>query len=403
MNDLEEFSVMLKDSAIEDDLKEILPSFRGGKKRLEIDAIKKIFDDENLDTDEPQNDFDVWLALKNRKKRSDVLYVLKDCLKEFNITCDDAKLNKLKKDQFIELFFNVFDIYPKADAEVNATVNQEASTPEDSANSEEFDTFKEKIFPNGIDKKQEIEYAAIADMLPEKFSSVADLKQFMLTTKAGNKVKELFKFCCQTKNIAFNAGKLGGLERKIYVPIFFDVFDIKFPQSTKLETAPVTEGNATPPNSNLHNVDISLTFERVQEIYNAGEKISVADLEGYDICDNVTVYRDLPITLSDGFWIKIPDDVNISRLCTAIINAQSNEIVAIGSVENYFVNANEIRPHLIFDADKIKFEHFESQREFEVMLIPGEAESFLVEPTGDYRGKLYIFECDLNLDTLQET
>ena len=404
MSDLnEEFLEMLKDSSIEDDRKEVLPSFRNGKKRLEIDTIKKIFDDENLDTDAPKTDFDVWFALTNLKKRNDVQYVLKDCLKEFEITCDDAKLKKLKKDQLVELLFNVFDIFPKANAEVGAAINQAASEPDDSADREEIDKFKEKIFPNVVDEKQEIEYAAIADVLPEKFSSAADLKQFMLTTKTGNKVREFFKHCCQMKNIAFNAGKLGGLERKIYVPIFFDVFDIKFPQSAKTEQTHSSEENETQANSDFHNANISLTFERVQEIYNAGEKISVSDLDGYDICDNVTVYRDLPITLSDGFWIKIPDDVNISYLCTAIINSQNNEVVAFGSVEKYFVNADEIRPHLIFDADKIKFEHFERQREFEVMLIPGEAESFLAEPTGDYRGKIYIFECDLNLDVLEET
>ena len=398
----EEFLEMLKDTSIEDERKQILPSFRGGKKRLEINVIQKIFDDENLDVDKPKTDFDVWFALKNLKKRPDVLYVLKDCLKEFDdITCDDARLNKLKKDQFIELLFNVFDIYPKANAEISDTINTAASEPEnDSEDREEIDKLKEKIFPDGVDEKQEIEYSAIADLLPEKFSSVADLKKFMLTTKEGNKVKELFKNCCRMKNIDFNAGKLGGGERKIYVPIFFEVFDIKFPQPAKVEENSAQVA-ATP--SESRHVDISLTFERVQEIYNAGEKISVADLDGYDICDNVTVYRDLPITLSDGFWIKIPDNVNISYLCAALVNSQTNEVVAFGSVENYFVSGGEIRPHLSFDADKIKFEQFERQREFEVMLIPSEAENFLVEPTADYRGKLYIFECDLNLDTLKET
>ena len=38
----EEFLAMLKDSSIEDERKEILPSFRSGKKRLEIEVINKI-------------------------------------------------------------------------------------------------------------------------------------------------------------------------------------------------------------------------------------------------------------------------------------------------------------------------------------------------------------------------
>ncbi len=406
----EEFLTMLKDSSIEDERKEILPSFRGGKKRLEIEVINKILNDEGIDAEEPKTDFDFWCVLKNLKKRNDVLYILKDCLKEAEISCNDAILKTLKKDQFIELLFNVFDIYPKAYDESSATATTSATETESgseiSEDTEKIRKATEKLFPNGINGKQEIEYAEIADMLPEKVSSVDDLKKLMLTTKAGNKIKEMFKACCRMKEVDMEFGKLGGLERKIYVPIFFDVFEIKFPQSTKIDSIPVDENTASASSkssSELQNISLALTFEQVQEIYKGGEKISVADLEGYDISDNVIVYRDMPVTLSDGFWIKVPDNVSISHLCAALINSQTEEVVAVGSVEKYFTNSGETRPHLIFAADKIKFEQFERQREFNVMLIPVEQEDFLINPSGDYRGKLYIFECDLNLDTLKKT
>ena len=406
----EEFLAMLKDSSIEDERKEILPSFRSGKKRLEIEVINKILNDENIDAEEPQTDFDFWCVLKNLKKRSDVQYILKDCLKEAEISCDDAILKQLKKDQFIELLFNVFDIYPKANDESSTTATTTVAGTENgkesSKNQEEIRKAKEKLFPNGIDGKQEIEYAEIADMLPEKVSSVDDLKKLMLKTTAGNKVKEMFKACCRMKNVDMEFGKLGGLERKIYVPIFFDVFEIKFPQNAKIDSPPadeITASTSAKSSSESQNTHLALTFEQVQKIYNGGEKISVVNLEGYDISDNVTVYRDMPVTLSDGFWIKIPDNVSISHLCAALINSQAEEVVAVGSIENYFMNSGEIRPHLIFDADKIKFEQFERQREFNVMLIPVEQEEFLINPSGDYRGKVYIFECDLNLGTLKST
>ena len=404
----EEFLAMLKDSSIENERKEILPSFRIGKKRLEIDVINKILNDEGIDAEEPKTDFDFWRVLKNLKKRNDVLYILKDCLKEGEISCNDAILKTFKKDQFIELLFNVFDIYPKANDESSATtaVAGTESGAENSEDTEEIRKAKEKIFPNGIDGKREIEYAEIADMLPEKVSSVDELKKLMFTTKAGNKVKEMFKACCRMKEVDMEFGKLGGLERKIYVPIFFDVFEIKFPQTAQINSTPVEENTASTspqPSSELQNVNLSLTFEQVQEIYKSGEKISVVDFDGYDISDNVTIYRNMPVTLSDGFWIKTPDNVSISYLCAALINSQTEEVVAVGSIEKYFMNNGEIRPHLIFDADKIKFEQFERQREFNVMLMPAAQEDFLINPSGDYIGKLYIFECDLNLDTLKDT
>lgn len=404
----EEFLTMLKDSSIEDERKEILPSFRDGKKRLEIEVINKILNDEGIDAEEPKTDFDFWCVLNNLKKRSDVLYILKDCLKEAEISCNDTILNTLKKDQFIELLFNVFDIYPKAHDENSApattATTRTKSGSENAEDAEKIRKAKEKLFPNGIDGKQEIEYAEIADMLPEKVSSVDDLEKLMLTTKAGNKVKEMFKACCRMKEVDMEFGKLGGLERKIYVPIFFDVFEIKFPQT--MDSTPVDENTASAPaksSSELQNISLALTFEQVQEIYKSGEKISVVNFEGYDISDNVTVYRNMPVTLSDGFWIKVPDNVNISHICAALINSQTEEVVAVGSIEKYFINSGETRPHLIFDADKIKFEQFERQREFNVMLIPAEQENFLINPSGDYRGKIYIFECDLNLGTLKKT
>lgn len=404
----EEFLAMLKDSSIEDERKEILPSFRSGKKRLEIEVINKILNDEGIDAEEPKTDFDFWCVLKNLKKRNDVLYILKDCLKEAEISCNDAILKTLKKDQFIELLFNVFDIYPKAHDERTAmtSVAGTESGSEISEDAEKIRKAKEKMFPNGIDGKQEIEYAEIADMLPEKVSSVDDLEKLMLTTEAGNKVKEMFKACCRMKEVDMDFGKLGGLERKIYVPIFFDVFEIKFPQIAKINSIAVDENTASTSaksSSELQNISLALTFEQVQEIYKGGEKISVGEREGYDISDNVTVYRDMPVTLSDGFWIKIPDNVSISHLCAALINSQTEEVVAVGSIEEFFTNSGETRPHLIFDADKIKFEQFERQREFNVMLIPVEQEDFLINPGDDYHGELYIFECDLNLGTLKNT
>lgn len=409
----EQFFEMLAED-IDDELKSVVPSFDNKAYQLDAEKLKEIFDSEGTDYDTLENDFEAWTALENLKSRSEVHNIFEDCLKNFNIVYDFSKLNKLKKEQLIPILFKIFDIYPKAfsDTQKNIIDDKAAEIPEveeqkhSSSNEEEkiLNRLKNKLFPKGIDDKKKIDYNEIKNFLPEKISDVSSLQNFMMTAEKGEDVKDIFKKCCDLKNVVLNFQKLKLMDsRKDYVTLFFHTFDIIFPS---IEENVEEKNIFVEPEEKNNPIKISaLTFEQVQAIYNAGKKESADHIKGFDLCNTIKIYKNLPVTLSDHFWVKIPDNFSIFYGVAALINSQTEEVTAIGSLEKNFRNEFELIPHLIFDENKIKYEHFERQREYKVMLIPAEETKFFTDGknVADYSGKIYLMECDIGYGELQET
>lgn len=408
----EKFLQILKDEDIKDEIRPVLPSYSGKPSRLDVDEIKNVFKEEGIDFDKMDNDFEVWLAMDNLKKSSDIRYVIKSCFKKSNLSCDDVKFKNLKKERLLCLFFRVFDVLPKFTDEAGNKV-ENSSDSDSSANSaynddEVIRKFKDKLFVNITDERYEIDYNKIAEMLPKTVFDSSELRQLMMTTNEGSKIKTLFENCCSITNVEYKAGRLGGMEREIYVPLFFSVFDVvNFPQSTSAEKpqTPPPEVDKKQTVSDDTEIEFKpLTFEQVQAIYNAGKKESAENL-GFDICDNVTIYQDMPVTLQDHFWVNAPANTPVFYKCVALINAQTNEITAIGAIEDSFIREGEVKPHLTFESNNIHYEDFKRQREYNVMFIPSEEQNFFkadIDPSS-YRGKLYIIECNINYDKLQVT
>ena len=240
----EKFSQILSED-ISDEIKKVLPSYSGTPYRLETEEIKKVFENEGSDYETLENDFEVWNEMEKISKRSDVLYIVKDCLKNSNIECNDAQFNSLKKETLITMFFNVFDVFPKFNSEIQNTASDSSDEKPQDDDKKIFEQNKDKIFSDEIEEKIKIDYAEIENFLPEKvtISNSAALRQFMTEFKNGKKIKEFFKQCCEKFDVELNTKKFDLLTKEIYVPLFFGLFDIKFPET---ENKTVSQANSQP-------------------------------------------------------------------------------------------------------------------------------------------------------------
>ena len=366
---------------VAEEIKIALPSWRGTPYRLEVAQIQQFFDTEGIDFDSLENDFEVWQELEKITNRSDVSYIVKDALKLFNIECNDTKFNRFKKETLIPFFFKVFDVYPKSATENLQTADAQLDTP-DTADKPDKNSQLENL---NLTPHNKLDISAIENFLPEKVADAEALKKLMTDCKEGKKIKDFFKKCCSLAGLELDAKKFALLTKDVYIPLFFEVFDIQFPEVAQKISKPAEPVNL--PTFTLTNFP---TFQNSKRIENPAN---------FDINNTVKIYKNMPVTLSDRFWIKLPQNTSICYGCVALINADNNAVTAVGRLEdNRRDDTAEILPHLVFDSANIDYEQFKYQREYKVMLFPADF-------TGaeDYAGEIYLLECDIGFGELQTT
>ena len=142
----------------------------------------------------------------------------------------------------------------------------------------------------------------------------------------------------------------------------------------------------------------------MQEVFTAAQKVNAEEL-GFDVNDNITIYKNLPVTSIDHFWLKVPKNISVLYSCAALLKSKTNEVIAVGFLEDDKIDNGEIRPHLNFgiDNEHINYNQFEKQTQYKILLLPADQENFFDEnlnlvKASTYEGKIYLLECNLKFE-----
>ena len=230
----------------------------------------------------------------------------------------------------------------------------------------------------------------------------------------------VIKSCLEDKKISFKPRELGHTKKDALIALFFNVFDVdpksEFTIEVETETPPLPSDPLIineptiiddPPKSQQNKSTkkiLSLDFKIMQEIFSAAQKVYAEDL-GFDVNDNITIYKNLPVTSIDHFWLKVPKNISVLYSCAALLKSKTNEIIAVGFLEDDKIDNGEIRPHLNFgiDNEHINYNQFENQTQYKILLLPADQENFFDEnlnlvKVSTYEGKIYLLECNLKFE-----
>ncbi len=404
MDKFREFKESLNETSSAEWQEKVAPAFRGSK-RMEAEKFKSILVNEVGDDGSTiTNDYDVFKCLSELESR-DLRYVLKACLKQEKIDCEDSVLNNLRKEVALKVFFRVFNVYPKMEIiEKNSDV--EAGQADDGGRSyqispEAMEGLRKEIFPDSPSgKKISIDFMEVAGVLPENVTDLSSLRRVMESLKDMSPARTFIQKCCEIAGITCKETKLRSHKRQEYIPVFFHVFDVRFP--VEVSSSPEDTAVRVTPSEKKSFVDCD--YDDAANILKNGNVINAfeADFDASytDSSGTMVIYENMPLTIYDHFCLRIPQENPVVWDFVALVRAGDQEIAALGHIENGKMSTGEVFPHLIFD--RIKYEMFRSTNRFSIMLLSKDWDQ--VPDGGDGTGgKVYLLECRISLRNLPET
>ena len=286
-----------------------------------------------------------------------------------------------------------------------------------------------KILPDMGDEKIRLEVGKIKEVLTEenleydRIENSAEAFDALSSLKGGQGVKKFLNALFRAHSLMYNPRQLNKIEKADCLKLFFSVFDV-FPKSddepdlSKLNQAdqsssdqPTVDQNPIePPTIDQPSIDqnpieppsdddvCEISFEQMQTIFNRSDFVTCKDI---DAADDRTIYKNMPVTLKDGFLIHNPNKIPIFDGCVIITNSQNNNPAAIGRIELGEFRADdgavEYLPHMVFDDEKIDYEQFKHQSHFNIVLVPADQKKHLIgtmtpERAANTRLKFYLLK-----------
>ena len=246
------------------------------------------------------------------------------------------------------------------------------------------------LLPNGKPtNKVRLELKKIKDCLLEleldaegfDFENEQNFRDFVLDKKTpGDSIIDFLKKSFIDANIEFTENGFRRLNKKGYLELFFEVFDL----GTEPPPEPARREETPQPKAETESESEPLTMERMDYIYHHNKKEIVKNISYADF----VVTDQIPVRAQDNFALRLRNNApKISHDKAALFNTHLRKTVAVGHLEG-----DDREPKLVFAYENMDYESVQKNRHHEIILFPQDG----TEQT------FYAIACELSFRKLEE-
>ena len=124
------------------------------------------------------------------------------------------------------------------------------------------------------------------------------------------------------------------------------------------------------------------------------KRVKIFTDEEIEYNSRLVVYEGIPLDINHEFFMIIPQGLNVTNLCAAIVKPNTKETAVLGNLK-----VEGEKTYLLAEKDNIFIDVFlnpinKNNANAEIVLFPKESESYIIErKLDDYKGTLYTIKC----------
>lgn len=132
------------------------------------------------------------------------------------------------------------------------------------------------------------------------------------------------------------------------------------------------------------------------------KRVKIFTDEEIEYNSRLVVYEGIPLDINHEFFMIIPQGLNVTNLCAAIVKPNTKETAVLGNLK-----VEGEKTYLLAEKDNIFIDVFlnhinKNNANAEIVLFPKESESYLLEgKLDDYKGMLYTIKCRVSFQQLE--
>lgn len=132
------------------------------------------------------------------------------------------------------------------------------------------------------------------------------------------------------------------------------------------------------------------------------KRVKIFTDEEIEYNSRLVVYEGIPLDINHEFFMIIPQGINVTNLCAAIVKPNTKETAVLGNLK-----VEGEKTYLLAEKDNIFIDVFlnpinKNNANAEIVLFPKESESYIIErKLDDYKGTLYTIKCRISFQQLE--